>query len=74
MKDEILNDPQCAPYTDISHGWVNEAFLEGAEYGERITLNRVLGWVERNIGEDKVIDFKDAMDFEPYDISKSNHN
>lgn len=62
IKDEILNDPQCAVYTDIRRGWVNEVFLDGVEYGERITLNRILAWIEANIKESKVIDFKNVVD------------
>ena len=62
IKDEILNDPQCAVYTDIRRGWVNEAFLDGVEYGERITLNRILAWLKTNIEESKVIDFKNVVD------------
>ena len=73
LKDQILNDPQCAGYTDIRRGWVHEAFLDGAEYGNRLAVDYAVKWLGSRLGragtfpdeavlEGFLSEFKDAME------------
>ena len=35
IKEKILNDPQCAAYTDKQRNWVHEAFMDGAIWAQQ---------------------------------------